>query len=367
MVDKADRKFMQRALELAQRGRGKTSPNPMVGAIIVKNNRIIGEGYHRRMGADHAEVVALKRAGKAASNAIVYVTLEPCCHTGHTGPCVEALIRAGLKRVVYAIKDPDPRVNGKGGRLLRKAGIDVKRGILAKEAARLNETYIGYHRNMRPFVILKMAQTLDGRIATSTGDSKWITGLPARKFAHQLRSEVDAVVIGMGTVKADNPVLTVRHVKGKNPYRVVVTSSLDFPTVCHLLDNNGDCKTIVATSQKMIDSLARRRKSKELTYWSIKQDRCGLLDLSDFLDKAAAFGFRSMLIEGGSSLATSVVKAGLVDKFVIITAPKLIGEGKNSIGDLEIKKIMGAIDLEQVSYETCGHDMIVIGYPKRKS
>lgn len=367
MVDEADRKFMQRALELAQRGRGKTSPNPMVGAVIVKNNRIIGEGYHRRLGADHAEAVALTRAGKAASNTTIYVTLEPCCHTGHTGPCVEALIGAGIKRVVYAIKDPDPRVNGKGARLLRKAGITVKSGILAKEAARLNETYIGYHRNKRPFVFLKMAQTLDGRIATSTGDSKWITSLPARRFAHRLRSEVDAVVVGMGTVKADNPALTVRHVKGNNPYRVVVTTSLGFPTSCHLLENNGDCKTIVATTQKMIDSLARRRKGKELTYWSIRQDRHGKLDLADFLDKAAAFGFRSLLIEGGSSLATSVIKAGLVDKFILITAPKIIGEGKNSIGDLGIKKIVNAIDLEQVSYETCGHDMIVTGYPKRRS
>jgi len=357
---------MQRALELAEQGRCKTSPNPMVGAVIVKNNRIIGEGFHRRLGADHAEAAALKRAGKAASNATVYVTLEPCCHTGNTGPCTDALIREGVKRVVYAIKDPDPRVNGKGARLLRKAGITVKSGILAKEAARLNETYIGYHRNKRPFVVLKMAQTLDGRIATSTGDSRWITDLPARKFAHRLRSEVDAVVVGMGTVKADNPALTVRHVKGKNPYRVVVTTSLDFQTSCHLLENNGDCKTIVATSQKMIDSLARRRKGKELTFWSIKKDRRGKLDLDDFFNKAAAFGFRSMLIEGGSSLATSAIRAWLVDKFVIITAPKIIGEGNNSIGDLGIKKIADAIDLESISYETCGHDMILTGYPKKR-
>ena len=358
---------MQRALELAERGRGKTSPNPMVGAVIVKNNRIIGEGYHHRLGADHAEVVALRHAGKAASNATVYVTLEPCCHTGNTGPCVEALIESGIRRVVYATKDPDPRVNGKGARLLRKAGIAVKSGVLAREAARLNETYIGYHRNRRPFVILKMAQTLDGRIATSTGDSRWITGLPARKFAHRLRSEVDAVVVGMGTVKADNPALTVRYVKGKNPYRVVVTTALDFPSACHLLDNNSDSRTIIATTEKMIDSLVRRRKGKELTYWSIRQDQQGRLDLTDFLDKAAGFGFRSMLIEGGRSLATSAIKAGLVDKFVIITAPKLIGEGKNSIGDLGIGRVADAIDFERVSYETCGHDMILTGYPKRKS
>ena len=175
------------------------------------------------------------------------------------------------------------------------------------------------------------------------------------------------MVVGMGTVKADNPALTVRHVKGKNPYRVIVTTSLDFPTSCHLLENNGDSKTIVATTEKMVNSLTRRRKGRELTYWSIKHDRRGKLDLADFLDKAAAFGFRSLLIEGGRSLATSAIRAGLVDKFIIITAPRLIGEGKNSIGDLGIEKVADAIDLEQVSYETCGHDIILTGYPKKRN
>jgi len=357
---------MRRALELAVRGRGKTSPNPMVGAVIVKNGRVVGEGYHRRAGADHAEVVALREAGRRARGACMYVTLEPCCHTGNTGPCTIALIDHRIERVVYAVRDPDPRVRGRGARELRRAGVTVEHGVLGKDAARLNEQYFGFHQNRRPFIILKAAQTLDGRIATATGDSRWISGRPARVFAHRLRSEVDGVVVGMGTVKTDNPALTVRLVKGRNPYRIVLSRSLDFPRTCELLDDNEDFKTVVASTEAAIERFVRRRRNSGITFWVIKSDRQRLLDLNDFVAKAARFGIRSLLVEGGSRLATSFVKAGLVDKLVVVTAPMLIGEGRSLVGDLKIRKLSRAIELTDSSFERCGNDVIVTGYPKRR-
>lgn len=367
MVFSVDHKHMARALELAAKGRGKTFPNPMVGAVIVKGGKVIAEGYHQGVGRDHAEVVALKKAGSKAKGATVYVTLEPCCHTGNTGPCTEALIAAGVKRVVYASNDPDQRVNGKGARRLRQAGVEVVRGILKDQAERLNDIYYTYNRTGRPYVILKIAQTLDGRIATRNGDSQWVSGSAALKMVHQLRSEVDAVAVGMGTVRTDNPSLTVRLIKGSNPYRLIVTGSARIPAGCKLIANNKDFRTIVATSSAAVDRLSRKRGNTNLIYWKIKSGRNGRLDLADLIVKAGEFGLRSILVEGGATLATSFVRAGLVDKLILVMAPKLLGRGIEAIDDLGFKALREAIPVRDISVERLGQDIVCTGYPERKA
>jgi len=365
VAEKIEKKFMELALQLAEKGRGLTRPNPLVGAVIVKNGRVIGKGYHRRAGGPHAEVIALREAGKAARNSTLFVNLEPCCHTGLTGPCTERIITAGIKRVVFSTHDPDRRVSGKGARSLRRAGLKVKSGLLRKQARLMNDIFFGYHETKRPFVILKSAQTLDGRIATANGDSRWITSLAARKFAHRLRSEVDAVAVGMGTVIKDNPRLTVRHVKGGDPYRIVLTASMKFPTKCHLIDNNSDFKTIVAGPPEKLERFARSKRGRGVIGWKVRGSSSGL-DIKDFLEKAALFGIRSILIEGGAGLATAFLKAGLVDKYVAITAPVLLGTGVNAVGELGIRSLSEAIKFKQISIRECGSDSIFTGYPARK-
>ena len=363
MAGKADEIYMQQALDLAEKGRGLTSPNPLVGAIVVKKNQIISEGYHRGPGKDHAEIVALKKAGKKAAGAILYVTLEPCCHTGRTGPCTDAIIKAGIKKVVTPLKDPNPLVNGRGLRVLKKAGVAVETGILKYKATFLNDAYFGYHKNKRPYVMLKTAQTLDGRIATVTGDSRWVSSPASLSYAHRLRAEIDAIVVGMGTVRQDNPALTVRLVKGKNPYRIVLSRSLNFPPRNQLLNKNTDYKTIVVTTEKAAVKFGNSRKGKNLIIWTVKTNRNGMLDLRDFLVKANKFGLQSLMVEGGGRLATSFWKNRLVDKYVLITTPKIIGNGIDSVGDLNIKKLSGAIRFKDVSTFHAGVDNIFVGYP----
>ena len=358
-----DNGYMNRALELAALGRGKTSPNPMVGAVIVKNGRVVAEGYHRKAGTDHAEVVALKKAGSQAKGATVYVTLEPCCHTGQTGPCTQALIRAGVSRVVFASVDPDPRVKGKGARQLRSAGLKVTSGVLRKEAERLNEVFYGYHRLGRPFVTLKLAMTLDGRIATRTGDSQWITSPTSRRFAHQLRSEADAVLVGAGTLRRDNPSLTVRSVRGRNPFRVVVAGKATLPKTSRLFTDNGDARTIIAASADKVNRLGKDKALRGVTFWDVKT-KAGRVDIADLVLQAEAFGLHHLLVEGGSALATAFLKAAMVDRVVFIVAPKLLGAGVSAVGDLGIRKLSEHVPLTDIMIGGSGTDLIVQAYPK---
>ncbi len=358
---------MRRALRLAERGRGKVAPNPMVGAVIVKHGEIVAEGYHHRVGQAHAEVVALGKAGRRAAGATMYVTLEPCCHTGRTGPCTEALIGAKIKRVVIPTIDPNPLVHGKGVRRLREAGIRVDIGPLRDEAQQLNDAYFGFHRNGRPFVTLKLAQTLDGRIAASNGDSKWVSGPAARRLVHRMRSETDAVLVGMGTVRADNPALTVRAVKGRNPYRVIVAGAGRFPAKCDLLDKNDDYRTVIAAEARLIGRLTKRANCHDVIFWEVKVTGNGLLDIRDLVRRAGEFGLQSLLVEGGESLATSFIKADLVDKYVVSVAPKILGQGIPSVGDLGRKKISEAIELKQTRIEQVGRDIVCSGYPRRRN
>jgi len=363
MADKADRQFMQRALELAARGRGRTSPNPMVGAVIVRKGKIVGEGYHHAAGKPHAEVEAIRKAKGKTKGATIYVTLEPCCHSGRTGPCTEAIIKAGITRVVFAAKDPDPRVCGGGGKCLREAGLEVSSGLMRQEARLLNDMYFGYKEKGRPYIVAKTAQTIDGRVATVTGDSQWISCHESLVLAHQLRADVDAVLVGGGTARDDNPSLTVRHVRGKNPYRIVLSSSMDLPRKCNLLENNADFKTILATSKKTRQAIERRRRFKNVIFWDIATTRGGKLDVLDLMHKAEQFGLQSILVEGGPTLITSLFRAHLVDKYVLVTAPKLLGKGRDAVQDLGKMKLGEAVQFEHSRFEKSGVDSLFIGYP----
>ncbi len=364
MKERAGAHLMQRALDLAAQGRGRTSPNPMVGAVIVKSDRIVGEGYHKRAGSDHAEIVALKAAGRKASGGTLYVTLEPCCHVGRTGPCVDAIAKAGISKVVFAMRDPDPRVDGKGAAALRKAGVKVEDRLLEEQAKRLNEAHVCFHTKHRPFVTLKLAQSLDGRIATRSGDSQWVSGEEARKFVHALRAESDGVLVGMGTVRLDNPALTVRLVRGKNPYRIVASNSLKFPRPCHLLEDNSDSRTIIASSRTAIDRFVRSNRNGNLIFWEVGSSREHYIEPEKLTAQAWQFGLRSLLIEGGSHMATSFLKAGLVDRLILVTAPIVIGDGISAIGDLKISKLAGALRFERHINFMCGTDQIFVGYLK---
>ncbi len=361
MADRADEKYIKETLELAAKARGKTSPNPLVGALVVKNGKIVGRGFHKKAGTPHAEIHALDMAGKKARGADLYVSLEPCCHFGRTKPCTKEIIAAGIKRVVFAMTDPNPKVKGKGAAELRRAGIEVVPNVLKNEAAVLNEIYLKNIQTGRPFVTLKIAQTLDGCIATKSGESQWITGPEARKAVHRLRSEYDAVLIGAGTAAKDNPALTVRAVGGRDPYRIVLSKRLNFPKNIDLLKKNDDSKTIIATSKKSAGKL----KSTGATVWGIRSRRNDL-SLPDFLRQAEAFGISSILIEGGAGLAGSFIRERLIDKYIFFVAPALIGDGIPSIGDFGVKRLNKAVRLKDISSRMIGRDLMITAYPGDK-
>jgi len=369
MAVTADEKFMTRALELAIRAKGRTSPNPLVGAVIVKEDEIISEGFHGQSGIDHAEVIAINKAkklGESLSGATIYVTLEPCSHTGRTGPCTDALIESGIKRVVVAIIDPDRRVKGRGIKRLTEAGVEVNLGVLAAEASKINEPYLMSQKLRRPFVVLKSAQTLDGRTATLSGESMWISGERSRHYGHQLRAECDAIIVGSGTVTADDPSLTVRHVKGKNPYRIVLSNNLVSLKHSRLVQENKDFKTILVSSADSIELFLKQRKKPQVMLWEVGTIGAGRLNLHEFMFRAKEFGFRSLLVEGGATLATSFWKEQLVDKYFQFTAPIVIGTGKESLGDLGIASIVKAVRFSEGHFELCGRDSLFIGYPQRR-
>lgn len=354
---------MTRALQLAAKGRGNTSPNPMVGAVIVKGGKIVGEGYHKKAGTAHAEIVALRKAGERARGATLYVNLEPCCHHGKTGPCTKAIIAAGIRRLVFSLNDPDNRVSGQGAAVLRKAGVQVSAGLLKAEAEQLNEFYLFAQRRMRPYVILKLAQSLDGRIAAKSGDSKWISGTESRKFVHQMRSEVDAVLVGAETVRQDNPHLTLRLVKGRDPLRLIAVGRRPISTTSSLMAQNKDHKTIVIVeASRSNDAVAKKMERPGAEVWRVAGSD-GRIRPKALLSKAHRKGIRSILIEGGSALATSFVRAKLVDKLILFTAPILIGEGRDSFGDLGLTKVSKAVQFERVARFELGRDQVFIGHP----
>ena len=351
------KKYMDLAIRLAEKGKGLTSPNPMVGCIIVKRGRIVGKGWHKKAGTEHAEILAIQDAGKKAINSTMYVNLEPCSHWGRTPPCTERIVEAGVREVIIGTEDPNPLVDG--FKELKFRGLKTKIGILEKEAKKLNEVYMKYMRTKKPFIIIKVAMSADGRIATKTGDSKYITSKEARAYVHHLRTEVDAVMVGLNTVLRDNPELTPRLVKGKDSMKIVVDSTLKIPKNCSLMKN--PAKLIVATTSKASKNAIKKLQQKGVTI-IITKSKNGMVDLQDLVKQLGRHEIASIMIEGGSELNSTAIKAGVVDKIFIFTAPKIIGNGLGAIGNLGINKIDKAINLKNSVAKKIGNDILIEGY-----
>jgi diaminohydroxyphosphoribosylaminopyrimidine deaminase/5-amino-6-(5-phosphoribosylamino)uracil reductase len=361
-----DEKYMHMALKLAAKARGRTSPNPMVGAVVVKDGRVISRGYHRKAGEPHAEAIALRKADRAAKGATLYVTLEPCSHTNkRTPPCSPLVIQSGVKRVVIAMIDPNPHVSGGGVKALRSAGIEVVTGVLESEAKKLNEAFIKHVTTGMPFVTLKIAQTLDGKIATASGESRWITGKEAREEGHRLRDTHDAILVGINTVLKDNPALTTRIPGGRDPIRVVVDTQLRTPLNAKVITQKSSAKTYIAT----LSRTPKDKFNKLLDAGAeilIARGTKGHVDLRSLMKMLVRFGVTSVLIEGGAEVNASALKAGIVDKVVMFIAPTIM-TGRDSlcsIGGISPKKLGHAIRLANVTSRFVGQDLMVEGYVK---
>jgi diaminohydroxyphosphoribosylaminopyrimidine deaminase/5-amino-6-(5-phosphoribosylamino)uracil reductase len=362
-----DKKFMQEALALARSQMGKTSPDPMVGALVVKDNRVISRGYHAEQSTPHAEAFAIKKAGTRSKGATLYLNLEPCCHYGYNPPCTDAIIKAGIKRVVAAMQDPNPLVNGKGFSQLRDAGIKVKVGVLEEEARELNEAFIKYITTNMPFVILKTAMSMDGKVATVTGDSIYITGLASRQYVHVLRVYVDAMMLGVNTVIMDDPKLTVRDVgdekiEKRNPKKIILDTNAEIPLNSYILKHEPE-KTIVVTGEsapkKKLDKIRKTGASVLRA-----ATRGGVIDLRKLMAELGEDKITSIMIESGGTLAASALKEGIVDKVMFFIAPKIIG-GKTAptpvAGD-GFKKLSQAINLKSPRVRMFGSDVLIEGY-----
>jgi len=354
-MEEIDKFWMRRCIELATKG--KTSPNPMVGAVIVKNNRSIGEGFHLKAGMPHAEVMALQNCSDPAG-ATLYVNLEPCNHYGRTPPCTEAIIKAGIDRVVVGMIDPDPRVSGQGIERLRAAGIAVTVGVLESECQMLNEAFVHRVKHNIAFGILKYAMTLDGKIATSTGDSFWVTGEKSRQEVHSLRAKCDAIVVGGNTVRKDNPFLTTRG-RGQNPLRVVLSRSLDLPLDCHLWQIE-DAPTIVFTTLKSNPAC-----KDHLTKQGVEIIELESVTPRSVMVELTRRGCNQILWECGGNLGAQAIADQVINKIYAFIAPKIIGgDGINPIGNLVIDRMSNAKLLTNVHIKTIGDDILVTGYLK---
>jgi diaminohydroxyphosphoribosylaminopyrimidine deaminase/5-amino-6-(5-phosphoribosylamino)uracil reductase len=359
---------MQRAIELARNTLGTASPNPSVGAVIVNDGTVVGEGWTQPVGGRHAEIVALEHAGEAARGATIYTTLEPCCHFGRTPPCTTALLNAGIAEVRTAVLDPDPRVNGEGIAVMERAGIKVSLGLCAEDATQVLESYVHRTTTGLPFVIAKFAMSLDGKIATSTGESQWISGEAARRYAHALRRSADAVMVGIGTALADDPQLTARDESDepleRQPLRVVVDSSGRVSPVSKLFSSPGSI--LVATSV-MAESTeqALKRVGAEVVRLPGNDGR---VDLDALMAVLVERGVNSVLLEGGGTLMASLVEQGLVSKVEAIVAPMLIG-GRDALSPVEgdgFGRLQDALRLENITVGRLGEDIHIIGYTKHK-
>jgi len=364
----SDERFMRQVLRLARKGLGSTSPNPLVGALVVENGRIIGSGYHKRAGVPHAEIVALAKAGDGARGATLYVNLEPCNHYGRTPPCTKAILDSGIRSVVVGAHDPNPHVTGGGCTFLRSRGVKVKCGVLEEECTRLNEAYIKYVTRGKPFVIVKGALTLDGWIATKTGDSKWITNEKSRKFAHSLRKRVDAIMVGVETIIADNPLLTpyLTRDSAPDPVRVIVDTTLRVPLQSRVFDSGTSALTIVASGSNVSNTKRKSLEGQGATVIKC-QMRDGRIDLADLLDKLAEMSICSVLVEGGATLFGSIIRERLVDKFYLFLAPKILG-GDNGVPFTRgpgCDMIENCLALRPSMVRRFDDDIMIEAYPKR--
>ncbi|ABR33406.1 bifunctional diaminohydroxyphosphoribosylaminopyrimidine deaminase/5-amino-6-(5-phosphoribosylamino)uracil reductase RibD [Clostridium beijerinckii] len=357
-----DEKYMEIALELAKRGIGKVNPNPLVGAVIVKDNEIIGEGYHECYGEAHAERNAVKNATKSVEESTIYVTLEPCAHYGKTPPCVDLIIEKKFKRVVIGMLDPNELVSGKSVEKLKQHGIEVVVGIKEKECKELNEIFIKYITSKIPFVILKSGMSIDGKIATYSGQSKWITSKESREDSQHLRNRFHSIMVGVNTVIEDNPELTCRINDGKKLIRIIVDSNLRIPLESKVLTNS-DKAAIVVTTLK-----SDKEKKKKLRSMGIKvievADKDNRVNLKELVKRVGEEGIDSILIEGGGTLNFSALEERIVDKVRFYIAPKIIGgqSSRNSIAGKGFFKLDDAVRLEDINYRTIGEDLVLEGY-----
>lgn len=355
--------WMKRAMELAKRGKSLVSPNPRVGAVLVKNGRIVGEGAHLKFGGPHAEIYALRQAGKRARGGTLYVNLEPCAHRGKTPPCVDALIQSGVKRVVASLRDPFPLVKGKGFAKLRAAGISVEVGLMEKEARALNENFLFSVTQGRPKVILKAAMTLDGRIATRSGASRWVTGEKARRKAHELRSGSDAILVGVGTVLADDPSLTVRlpgyHRGDGWPLRVVLDAGLRLPRRARVLRKGP--RTLVFTSKKGSLSRQRALEKRGASVFRVSDSK-KMLSLRAVLKKLFQMGVRTLLVEGGGLVHGSFLRERIADEAALFIAPKVFGEGLAWARGWAVPDPQKGPRLKDVKIESMGEDWFLTGH-----
>lgn len=354
--------FMRVALREAAKGLGRTSPNPAVGAVLVKNGRVIARGHHARAGGPHAEVVAIRAAGGRARGADLYTTLEPCDHYGKTPPCSRAILEAGVRRVFVGSSDPNPLVNGKGVARLRAAGVDVAAGVLGDACDALNAHWFRFMRDRRPYVTLKAAVTLDGRIATRTGDARWVTGEEARRWVHRLRDRVDAVLVGAGTARADDPRLTARLPggRGRDPVRVVLDTELALPAGLKLFHARSEAPTLLAHATPRT-----RRLGPGVELLRCRRGEGGV-DLRDLLAKLAARGVTHLLVEGGARVHAGFLEQGLVDRVAVLVAPKLAGsDGVPLFAGRGPARMADALRLEEVQVERLGDDVLVQGRPVR--
>lgn len=368
VVMKEHNYYMKKVLMLAKKGMGRTNPNPMVGAIIVRNDRIIARGYHKAFGLSHAEVDAINNAKESLDGSILYVNLEPCSHYGKTPPCAKAIIEAKIKTVVIAMVDPNPLVSGNGIKMLEEAGVNVIVGVLENEARKLNEIFIKYITEKKPFVVMKSAMTLDGKIASAIGDSKWISCEASREYTHKLRNSLSALMVGINTVLIDNPSLTTRlsKKKCKDPIRVVIDAKGRLPIDSKVINNTSKAKVILATTNQIKKEKETLLIKKGVTIIKIDYDKNGV-NLASLMQELYNLNIDSVLLEGGGNINYSALKAGIVDKVVMFIAPKIIGgeSAPTSVGGEGILKISDAIILNDITINKIDDDILVEGYIKK--
>ena len=364
----ADEKYMALALELAEKGRGNVEPNPMVGAVLVKDGGIVGRGYHQVFGGAHAEINAIKEGGTNCRGAALYISMEPCAHYGKTAPCVDAIIKAGIKKVVTAVFDPNPITSGKGIQKLKGAGIEVVMGVMETQARRLNAPFFKLMQQGLPYITVKWAMSVDGKIATRTGESKWITSEESRKYVHKIRGQMDGILVGINTVVRDNPLLTCRIEGGQNPKRIVVDSNAVLPINSRLLSTINEGEIIVAVSKN-----AQRNRIEKLEQMGCKivqtEDINDRVDLHELFWRLGEMELTNILVEGGSRVITSVIEDRLADRVMVFVAPIIIGGAgaKSPVLGTGINKISEAAEIDEIEIKRFSNDIVIEGTLKYSS
>ncbi len=362
MTPDVDEKYMALALELAEKGRGKVEPNPMVGAVLVKNGEIVGKGYHQVFGGPHAEIHAINEGGVNCKEATLYVSMEPCAHYGKTAPCVDAIIKAGIVKVVTTGIDPNPITSGKGIQRLKETGIEVRLGVMESEAKRLNAPFFKLMLKGLPYVTVKWAMSLDGKIATYSGDSRWITSEESRAYAHKIRGQMDGVMVGINTVVRDDPLLTCRIEGGRNPKRIIIDSSASLPLNSRLLHTINEAEIIVAVNQNALHERIQRLEQMGCKIIQTR-DTDGCVDLQDFFHRLGDMKLTNIFVEGGSGVITSMIEGRLVDKIMVFIAPIIIGgeSAKSPVLGKGIDKVCEAAKMNEITVKRFSNDVVIEG------